>query len=182
MKVVFRIYPDGQVIALFPEESDKRTGGTMSYMHIGQHGDADYHGVIQQTKPATEAQYLPLFNELKSIGYKDLQVRQKAKLKWGEKHQQMLEGELHIAIINTDSISPEVGIIKVKWGWLRRDLPQWLIDNGHYDYFYEIPDDEDELIEHFLFVYCDYSQSNLHWQCVPPDTQFKRLTIKDFQK
>ena len=35
----------------------------------------------------------------------------------GEKHQQMLEGELHIAIINTDSISPEVGIIKVKWGW-----------------------------------------------------------------
>lgn len=101
---------------------------------------------------------------------------------WGEKHQQMLEGELHIAIINTDSISPEVGIIKVKWGWLRRDLPQWLIDNGHYDYFYEIPDDEDELIEHFLFVYCDYSQSNLHWQCVPPDTQFKRLTIKDFQK
>lgn len=34
MKVVFRIYPDGQVIALFPEESDKRTGGTMSYMHI----------------------------------------------------------------------------------------------------------------------------------------------------
>ena len=82
MKVVFRIYPDGQVIALFPEESDKRTGGTMSYMHIGQHGDADYHGVIQQTKPATESEYLPLFNELKSIGYKDLQVRQKAKLKW----------------------------------------------------------------------------------------------------
>lgn len=101
---------------------------------------------------------------------------------WGEKHQQMLEGELHIAIINSDSISPEVGIIKVKWGWLRRELPQWLIDNGHYDYFYEIPDDEDELIEHFLFVYCDYSQNNLHWQCVPSDTQFKRLTIKDFQK
>ena len=64
MKVVFRIYSDGQVIALFPEESDRRTGGTMSYMHIGQHGDADYHGVIQQTKPATETQYLPLFNEL----------------------------------------------------------------------------------------------------------------------
>ena len=80
MKVVFRIYPDGQVIALFPEESDKRTGGTMSYMHIGQHGDADYHGVIQQTKPATEAQYLPLFNELKSIGYKLKNIGYKLKI------------------------------------------------------------------------------------------------------
>lgn len=109
-------------------------------------------------------------------------INQMVMTEWGEKHQQMLEGELHIAIINSDSISPEVGIIKVKWGWLRRELPQWLIDNGHYDYFYEIPDDEDELIEHFLFVYCDYSQNNLHWQCVPSDTQFKRLTIKDFQK
>lgn len=50
------------------------------------------------------------------------------------------------------------------------------------DYLSDWDDEEDELIEHFLFVYCDYSQSNLHWQCVPPDTQFKRLTIKDFQK
>lgn len=82
MKVVFRIFRDGQVIALFPEESDKRTGETMSYMHIGQHGGADYHGVIQQTKPATESQYLPLLNELMSIGYYNLQVRQKSKLKW----------------------------------------------------------------------------------------------------
>ncbi len=82
MKVMFRIFSDGQVIALFPEESDKRTGETMSYMHIGQHGGADYHGVIRKTKPATESQYQPLLNELKSIGYDKLEVRQKSQIKW----------------------------------------------------------------------------------------------------
>lgn len=82
MKVVFRIFSDGQVIALFPEESDRRTGETMSYMHIGQHGGTDYHDVIRKTKPATENQYQPLLNELKSIGYDNLEVRQKSQIKW----------------------------------------------------------------------------------------------------
>lgn len=82
MKVVFRIFSDGQVIALFPEESDLRSGETMSYMHIGQHGGADYHGVIRQSKPATESQYRPLLHELKSIGYDNLEVRKKSKLIW----------------------------------------------------------------------------------------------------
>ena len=109
-------------------------------------------------------------------------INQRVMTEWGERFQKMLEAEIHIAIINTDTISPEVGIIKVKYGWLLKEFPQWLIDNGHYDYFYEIPDDKEELLEHFLFVYCDYSQNDLHWQCVPADTQFKRLTIKDFQK
>lgn len=108
-------------------------------------------------------------------------INQSIMTEWGEHFQKMLETELHIAIIVANA-SPEVGIIKVKYGWLCREFPQWLIDNGHYDYFYEIPEDEDELIEHFLFVYCDYSQNDLHWQQVPADTKFKRLTIKDFQK
>lgn len=57
-------------------------GETMSYMHIGQHGGTDYHGVIRKTKPATENQYQPLLNELKSIGYDNLEVRQKSQIKW----------------------------------------------------------------------------------------------------
>ncbi|MBD5306578.1 MAG: hypothetical protein HDS14_02985 [Bacteroides sp.] len=109
-------------------------------------------------------------------------INQRVMTEWGEHFQKMLEAEIHIAIINADTISPEVGIIKVKYGWLLKEFPQWLIDNGHYDYFHEIPDDKEELLEHFLFVYCDYSPNDLHWQCVPADTQFKRLTIKDFQK
>ena len=109
-------------------------------------------------------------------------INQRVMTEWGENHQRMFDGKLHIAFIDTNAILSEVGIIEVKYGWLRRDFPQWLIDNGHYDYFYEIPDDEEELIEHFLFVYCDYSIGDLHWHCVPPNTQFKQLTIKDFQK
>lgn len=42
----------------------------------------DYHGVIRKTKPATENQYQPLLNELKSIGYDNLEVRQKSQIKW----------------------------------------------------------------------------------------------------
>jgi hypothetical protein len=48
----------------------------MSYQHIGQHGEADYHYVVEQTKPAKPDEYMPLYKELKEIGY-DLQVRQK---------------------------------------------------------------------------------------------------------
>ena len=112
-------------------------------------------------------------------GGKVIAVRQN---EWGEKYQNMLADNIHIAIINSAPQSTEVGIIKVKREWLRCDFPQWLIDNGHYDYFYEITDDETELIELFLFVYCDYSQNNLLWQCVPADIQLKRKTIKDYQK
>lgn len=109
-------------------------------------------------------------------GGKVIAVRQN---EWGE---WIVDCKIHIAIINSAPQSTEVGIIKVKREWLRCDFPQWLIDNGHYDYFYEIPDDETELIELFLFVYCDYSQNNLLWQCVPADIQLKRKTIKDYQK
>lgn len=111
-----------------------------------------------------------------------LPINQRVLDEWGEKHQNMLADNIHIAIINSTPQSTEVGIIKVKREWLRCDFPQWLIDNGHYDYFYEISDDEMELIEFFLYVYCDYSQNNLLWQCVPEDTQLKRKTIKDYQK
>ena len=44
-KVVFRRYPDGQVIALFPDIPwSGRRGEITSYMHVGQHGAADYAG------------------------------------------------------------------------------------------------------------------------------------------
>jgi hypothetical protein len=72
-KVIFRVYSDGQVIALFPEIADDSYGNCLSYMHIGQHGGADYVYVVQLTKLATLEQYAPLFVELESIGY-NLQV------------------------------------------------------------------------------------------------------------
>lgn len=74
--VVFRRWPEkdgGDVIALFPEIED-RWPYCSSYQHIGQHGGADYRGVVDATKPAKPAEYKSLQSELRSIGY-NLKIR-----------------------------------------------------------------------------------------------------------
>ena len=55
VRVVFRRWRDGGgVIALFPElPADTHGIYCDSYMHVGQHGGADYHAVVRQTDPAT---------------------------------------------------------------------------------------------------------------------------------
>lgn len=68
--VIFRAYRDtGEVIALFPEH-DEGHGCVSSYLHVGQHGSADYAGTIAATRPATEAEYEDLATELESLGYR----------------------------------------------------------------------------------------------------------------
>jgi hypothetical protein len=67
-QVMFRFWR-GEIIALFPYIIADHKGGVMSYMHVGQHGGADYNGIIKGSKPATPAQMLPLYEELESIGY-----------------------------------------------------------------------------------------------------------------
>ena len=68
--VVFRKWKDGDVIALFPEVPADRAGILcLSYERVGQHGGADYQGVVHETKPATEAEYQALAEELKRAGY-----------------------------------------------------------------------------------------------------------------
>jgi len=77
--VVFRYwhkdkdYPN--VIALFPEIED-HWPYCSSYEHIGQHGGADYHGVVASTRPASESEYRDLKEELESLGY-NLLIRTK---------------------------------------------------------------------------------------------------------
>lgn len=70
-EVIFRKYPKregGQIIALFPYDCETRFGTCESYMHIGQHGTADYQGVMQSTKPASPAEYADLKVELGNYG------------------------------------------------------------------------------------------------------------------
>lgn len=71
-KVVFRKWKDGDIIALFPDDVNPHDGTVTSYMHVGQHGAADYAGVIAATQPAHEQEYHDLLAELKQIGYKNL--------------------------------------------------------------------------------------------------------------
>ena len=81
-RVVFRRYSDGQIIALFPDVPwSGRWGEVASYMHIGQHGAADYSHVVTTTKPASEKEYTGLLNELRRVGYNHIKVIKLAKLR-----------------------------------------------------------------------------------------------------
>jgi hypothetical protein len=69
--VVFRRWRDcGTLIALFPEiPTDLYGRYCEAYEHIGQHGGADYWGVIQVTVPAKPEECADLTTELTRIGY-----------------------------------------------------------------------------------------------------------------
>lgn len=69
--VVFRRWKNGGLIALFPELPADPTGNYCdAYEAVGQHGGADYHGVIQQTKPCSLNEAADLASELRTIGYR----------------------------------------------------------------------------------------------------------------
>ena len=84
--VIFRKWKDtGEIIALFPEMKEER-GLCNSYMHVGQHGSANYvylvsgasaRGQTALTVSTTPAEYAALLAELVQIGYDDLKVRKK---------------------------------------------------------------------------------------------------------
>jgi len=71
--VVFRQWREnngGDIIALLPElPADYQGRYCDSYEHVGQHSGADYHGVIQATKPVTNEEAAELADELARIGY-----------------------------------------------------------------------------------------------------------------
>jgi hypothetical protein len=68
-KVIFKKWPDGDVIAVFPE-----LPGTiqwlfcMCYEHVGQHGSANVE-LMRSLAPAKPEEYADLKEELESIGY-----------------------------------------------------------------------------------------------------------------
>lgn len=69
-RVIFRIYPEGDVIALFIDDAEPTRPWLMScYQHMGQHGNADYDVVRDRTRLATAAEYAALRRELAQIGY-----------------------------------------------------------------------------------------------------------------
>jgi hypothetical protein len=67
VKVIFRKFPEGDVIALFPEE-DQGRGLIGSYMTVGQHSDAS-KSLITELEPASKEESAKLADELKRIGY-----------------------------------------------------------------------------------------------------------------
>lgn len=78
MKVVFRKM-NREIIALFPEFSNKGSYKTLGYAHEGQHFECDYKDVITHSYPASEYEYEPLLKELEVI-YDNIRVVKKAKI------------------------------------------------------------------------------------------------------
>ncbi|WOG27799.1 hypothetical protein [Endozoicomonas sp. 8E] len=73
-KVVFRKFPEGDVIALFPDDVADNRGHISSYQQQGQHGAAS-PALMDELTPATVEEYQHLLNELThQIGYTDLRV------------------------------------------------------------------------------------------------------------
>lgn len=66
-RVVFRKFPKGDIIALFPE-MEESTKTIQSYQHIGQHSTA-HKDLLTDLELATPKEYAPLKKELESIGY-----------------------------------------------------------------------------------------------------------------
>jgi len=66
LKVIYRKFPEGDVIALFPEVPGDSWATCNSYQHIGQHGSASL-GVIYDTKLATPEEYKDLHEEITQI-------------------------------------------------------------------------------------------------------------------
>ncbi len=80
--VVFRKFKGGEIIALLVHECCGHNGGVVSYMHIGQHSDADYNHVLSMTKIATEEEFDALKKEMENIGYQINPVKKQNYKKW----------------------------------------------------------------------------------------------------
>jgi hypothetical protein len=85
-RVVFRRWPKSQgggIIALFPDiPSDSAGRFCLSYEHVGQHGGADYQGLIGITKPVQESseELENLTEELQGRGYNLKIIHRRARL------------------------------------------------------------------------------------------------------
>ena len=67
--VVLRVGKEGEVFALFPTLPSSGYY-CESYEHVGQHSGADYHGCIQESRPATVEESKALVRELEGRGYR----------------------------------------------------------------------------------------------------------------
>jgi hypothetical protein len=74
--VVFRRWTNGDIIALFPQlPADYQGWYCDSYEHTGQHGGADFHGVVRATKPVALEEAADLIHELERIGYRLMPIK-----------------------------------------------------------------------------------------------------------
>jgi hypothetical protein len=118
--VVFRTWRDtGTVIALFPElPADIHGRYCDAYEHVGQHGGADFHGVIRATTPVELEETTTLAEELTRIGY-NLRPIKRASWRHHEKRRQAARAfataDIHHAQIDIGKVD-DVMVVPVAQG------------------------------------------------------------------
>ena len=90
-EVIFRKFKNGnkEIIALFPYITERTFGTCESYMHIGQHGTADYNHIMNITKPVRPAEYMDLKTELENYGPKEANYNLKVLVRMSWKRYQI---------------------------------------------------------------------------------------------
>ena len=82
MQILFRTNKYGyknEVTAIFIDKIFKSMAHLIScYSNIGQHAECSRYWVLVDTKPSTPKEYKALLAELKGIGYKDLEILNRA--------------------------------------------------------------------------------------------------------
>ena len=63
-----------EIIAFMPYEITNKNGDFLCYTHMGQHSSCDY-GYYLNCKPVKIENYENLLNELKAVGYKDINIK-----------------------------------------------------------------------------------------------------------
>ena len=67
MRTYFKVFEEGDIIALFPDRMADLKGNILSYQHLGQHSGASPE--LISLPDATEAERNDLERELVGIGY-----------------------------------------------------------------------------------------------------------------
>lgn len=87
--VIFRAWPTGEIIALFPGVAGTNDPATcQSYMRVGQHGSADPAAVMKATRHCNTKASADLSRELAGIGYNLRVIRRCDRAHYAERQRQ----------------------------------------------------------------------------------------------
>ncbi len=80
VKVVFRAYDDGEVVAVFPEILNN-IGENKGYSHKASWFFIEYRKLMRVTRTAKQKEYIDLFHEIRGKGFAGLMVYKRARIK-----------------------------------------------------------------------------------------------------
>jgi hypothetical protein len=135
LDVVFRVFPEGDVIALFPSEKERNL--IMSYQHLGQHSLASPE-LVRELRPATPSQYAHLLAELRGLGYHLRVEKERSGSAGGASHHATRRSSRLARILRSDGFgrllevrAPAVHLVKLpvgaegKNGPITKYTPDW---------------------------------------------------------